>query len=53
MKGSRYLQDKLGKYKMGKTCIYFKRLSDLNLDVLEILSKATIKYVQENLDSSR
>src|SRR5687767_5809047 len=26
------LLDQLGKYKMGKVCIYFKRLADLNLD---------------------
>src|SRR5215218_8472327 len=26
---------KLGKYKMGKACIYFKKLTDLNLDTLE------------------
>jgi hypothetical protein len=44
------LLDKLGKYKMGKSCIYFKKLSDLNLDILEKLSKATIKYVKENND---
>lgn len=37
----------LGKYSMGKACIYFKKLSDLNLDTLEKLSKATIKYVNE------
>src|SRR5687768_10131287 len=42
------LLDELGKYKMGKACIYFKKLSDLNLDTLEKLSKATIKYVNEN-----
>ena len=35
----------LGKYKMGKSCIYFKKLDDLNLDILEKLSKATIKSV--------
>ncbi|HNA15697.1 MAG TPA: DUF1801 domain-containing protein [Ferruginibacter sp.] len=40
--------DKLGKYKMGKACIYFKKLSDLNLDILEKLSKATIRYIQEH-----
>ncbi len=39
---------KLGKYKMGKACIYFKKLEDLNLDILEKLCKATIKYVNEN-----
>lgn len=43
------LLDKLGKYKMGKSCIYFKKLSDLNLDTLEGLCKATIKYVTETL----
>jgi len=42
------LLDKLGKYKKGKACIYFKKLSDLNLDALEKLSKATIKYINEN-----
>jgi hypothetical protein len=41
------LLDELGKYNMGKACIYFKKLSDLNLDTLEKLSKATIKYVNE------
>ena len=34
---------KLGKYKMGKACIYFKKLSDLNLSVLEAICKETIK----------
>ena len=40
--------DDLGKYRMGKVCIYFKKLADLNLDTLEQLSKATIKYVNEH-----
>ena len=42
------LLDELGKYKMGKACIYFKRLTDLNLDILEKLSKETIKFINEN-----
>ncbi|MBX3252766.1 MAG: DUF1801 domain-containing protein [Chitinophagaceae bacterium] len=41
------LLEKLGKYKMGKACIYFKRLDDLDLGILEKLSKATIKYINE------
>lgn len=45
---NKQLLDKLGKYKMGKACIYFKKLSDLNLDILEKLSKATIQYIQEH-----
>jgi len=42
------LLSQLGKYKMGKACIYFKKLTDLNLQVLEELSKRTIKYINEN-----
>jgi hypothetical protein len=41
------LLDKLGKYKMGKACIYFKKLDDLKIETLEELSKATIKYIRE------
>lgn len=42
------LLEKLGKYKIAKACIYFKKLADLDLDVLKKLSKATIKYINEN-----
>lgn len=42
------LLSKLGKYRMTKSCIYFKKLEDLNLDVLEKMSKATIRYIIEN-----
>lgn len=42
------LLNELGKYKMGKACIYFKKLSDLTLDILEKLSKETIKYIKEH-----
>ena len=41
------LLEKLGKYKMGKSCIYFKKLADLNLGALEKLSKETIRYIKE------
>ena len=41
------LLDQLGKYKMAKYCIYFKKLDDLNLLTLEKLTKATIKYIKE------
>lgn len=34
----------LGKIKMGKACIYFKKLSDLNIDVLEKLCRAALAY---------
>ena len=42
------LLEKLGKYKMGKSCIYFKKLADLDLGTLEKLSKETIRYIMEN-----
>lgn len=35
--------DKLGKYRMAKACIYFKKLDDLDLGVLEEMSKDAIK----------
>ena len=41
-----YLLNNLGKFKMGKACIYVKKLSDINQDVLKKLMKATIDYLQ-------
>jgi hypothetical protein len=38
----RPLLDRLGKYKMGKSCLYLKRLSDVDADVLRQLIAATI-----------
>ena len=39
--------DKLGKFKMAKFCIYFKKLDDINIGTLEKLCKASMKYVKE------
>jgi hypothetical protein len=41
-----YLLEGLGKFKMGKACIYVKKLSDINLDVLRKLIKESIVYLQ-------
>ncbi len=41
-----YLLADLGKYKIGKACIYVKRLSDINQDVLKKLMKETIGYLK-------
>ena len=43
-----YLLRDLGKYTMGKVCIYCKKLDDLNLDQLEILTKHSLKFMREN-----
>jgi hypothetical protein len=44
----RRLLDGLGKFKMGKACIYVKRLSDIDLDVLQLLCEDSIKWVNEH-----
>jgi hypothetical protein len=43
----RLLND-LGKFKIGKACIYAKKLSDINISTLEKLCKATIAYLNEH-----
>lgn len=45
----RVLND-LGKFKIGKACIYVKRLSDINIDALEKLSKISIDYINVHHD---
>jgi hypothetical protein len=45
---NKHLLNNFGKYKMGKACIYIKKLSDINIDVLEKLSKTTIAYLHEH-----
>ncbi len=41
-----YLLKGLGKYKIGKACIYVRKLSDINQDVLKMLAKETISFLQ-------
>ena len=38
------LLNKLGKFKIGKACIYINKLLDIDLDVLEVLCKSTIHF---------
>ncbi len=40
-----YLLKDLGKFKMGKACIYVKKLSDINQDALKKIMKETIDYL--------
>ena len=46
------LLNKLGKYKMGKACIYMKKLSDLDISVLEGLCMESIDYLNEHHECS-
>ncbi len=42
-----YLLEDLGKFKMGKACIYAKKLSDINEEALIKLMQASIEWVKE------
>jgi hypothetical protein len=42
----------LGKFKMGKACIYVKKLSDINLSVLKELCIESIKHISEHHECS-
>ena len=42
----RHLVDQLGKFKIGKACIYIKRLSDINIDILNQLMYETIQFIE-------
>ena len=37
----------LGKYKLGKGCLYIKRLSNVNIDVLKRIIKDSIRIIKE------
>lgn len=40
------LLPQLGKYKMGKACIYVKKLSDINEEVLRKMIRSTLNFVR-------
>lgn len=40
------LRDKLGKHKMGKSCLYFRQLADLDKSILEELITSSIAEVR-------
>ncbi len=50
---SRYgsLMNKLGKYKTGKSCLYIKRLADVDEAILEKLINASVKYMRKNYET--
>jgi hypothetical protein len=47
---SKLLLDELGKYKMGKSCIYVKKLSDINILSLKGLCEETIKFIKDKYE---
>lgn len=45
---SKTLLKDLGKFKMGKACIYVKKLTDIDLQILKQLCQESIRYIQEH-----
>jgi hypothetical protein len=45
------LMKKLGKYKTGKSCLYIKRLSDVDEKILEQLINRSVKYMREHYET--
>lgn len=45
---SKLLLQQVGSFKMGKACIYVKKLSDINLPVLQELVEESIAYLNEH-----
>lgn len=46
------LLQRLGKYRTGKYCLYVKRLSDIDLGVLEQIAAASLQYLKD-IEASR
>lgn len=45
-KGQDELLKDLGKFKMGKACIYVNKLSDINMEILEKLIISSVEYLK-------
>ncbi len=41
------LLSELGKYTTGKSCLYIKKLSDINIDILKQIASESVKYIKE------
>lgn len=52
LKEHEHLLKNLGKYRIGKVCIYFKKLSDINQNELKKLIRETISYLQTKYRST-
>ena len=42
------LMDRLGRYKIGKSCLYVKRLGDVDESVLEELIRESLEFMREH-----
>ena len=46
------LLDRLGKHTTGKSCLYVKRLSDIDLDVLRELLERSVAHIREKYSAT-
>ena len=46
------LLDKLGKFKTGKSCLYIKKLDDIDRSLLRELVEKGVEYMRENYDTN-
>ena len=46
------LLDRLGKHTTGKSCLYVKRLSDIDLDVLRELLQRSVAHIREKYSAT-
>ncbi|MBB4078860.1 hypothetical protein GGR28_001477 [Lewinella aquimaris] len=47
IKGETELLAKLGKHKTGKSCLYLKRLTEVDVDILRLLVESTVARVRK------
>jgi len=50
--GQTALLAQLGKHKAGKGCLYIKKISDVDLDVLETIIRNAMKYIDNKFKTS-
>lgn len=46
------LLGKLGKHKLGKSCLYIKKLADIDMDILKELVKQSVEYMKNTYETS-
>ncbi|MCB9233635.1 MAG: DUF1801 domain-containing protein [Bacteroidia bacterium] len=46
------LMARLGRYKTGKSCLYIKKLEEVDLEVLKELIRESVKFIQERFPNN-
>lgn len=46
----KHLLEGFGKFKMGKACIYIKKLEDINIEVLKNMMKESIAFISDKYE---